>query len=89
MLVLTRKLEQCVCLVDKATGKKIAEIVFLSMDRNKIRLGFNAENSIEIWRGEIAPGHVHEQAPPSPGPYTPDPGVSDHRTAAGPGPDQS
>lgn len=67
MLVVSRKLGEKTYLVDKKTGKKLAEIIIVDIDRNKIRIGIDAsKDDIEIYRHEIAPAHVtNEQAPPS------------------------
>lgn len=47
MLVLTRKLGEEVVIADDITVKVV------SIDGEKIRLGFDAPRDVEIWRGEI------------------------------------
>lgn len=55
MLVLSRKLGERVHLIDRETKEVIATVLVVDIDRNKIRLGLQAEQGIQIYREEILP----------------------------------
>lgn len=53
MLCLSRKEQESVVL--EIDGRVIATVKVILIDRNVVRLGFQAGSEVEIWREEIAP----------------------------------
>ena len=53
MLCLTRKENEAVVLL--LPGGDEITVTVIEIDRNKIRLGFQAPDSVKIWRQEIMP----------------------------------
>lgn len=57
MLVLSRKLNEKTVIIT-ASGERI-EVVLVDIDRGKVRLGFAADRSVQIFREElVAPGQA-------------------------------
>lgn len=55
MLVLTRKPDERVIIADKQTGEVICTVMLTRIQRKygEVRLGFEADDNIDIWREEI------------------------------------
>jgi carbon storage regulator CsrA len=53
MLILSREVEESVELFD-SNGKKIGEVKVVQVIGGKVRLGFSADKSTQIFRSEIA-----------------------------------
>ena len=53
MLVLTRKLEESVVVVDTRTGDTVLELKVVSATKTKVRLAFDAPQHVHILRKEL------------------------------------
>ena len=53
MLVLSRREDQSLSIIETATGEKIATIHVMKTRSGRVRLGIDAKDSLLILRGEI------------------------------------
>ncbi len=59
MLVLSRKRDEVVVVMDPATGKRI-DILLVDIRGDKVRLGFTADRSIQVHRKEVYEANQRE-----------------------------
>lgn len=53
MLVLGRKVDGAVEIIDTETGQCVCRVVVTSIDRGKVKLGFDADRRYKISRSEL------------------------------------
>ena len=56
MLVLTRKLGECIQIFDAATKQVVAVVEVCRLRGDRVSLGFTADPQFQIYRSEIGPG---------------------------------
>jgi carbon storage regulator len=52
MLVLSRKVDETICIVDK-TNELLATITVVSIDGSRVRIGVEAPRDIQIYRSNV------------------------------------
>mgnify|MGYP001577654927 CR=1 FL=1 len=58
MLVLTRKLNEALVIVNPWTGDRI-RLVVTAIHRGRVQLGVEAPPSVHVWREDLMPGGAH------------------------------